>query len=214
MMMVEEINKSVKQNRNWAFLGAGIGLLLIVCYFGYEFMMSVDRPTIRDSRPEVIVSYIINPRGLEKLTQIEQRQFLEEWRNYLMSDEDAKEALASHLKDLDSSQRKQFVNEMMEQFKNIVVDDARQFDRMPTAERNVFIRKRAEELMGQEKFTTEIAKIFGSEVGGQDQIRQWIFGHTTPAEREICSPYLQAIQDVAEQIKKQQRRSASVVAKP
>ena len=213
MMMVEEINKSVKQNRNWAVLGIAIGLALIVGYFGYGIVMAVERPTIRDAQPKTIVSYISNPRGLRGLTQFEQRQFLEEWRAYLMSDAEAKEALGQHLEDLDSEQRKQFVEQMVWQFKEIVVDDARQYSQMTTAERNAFIQKKAEELEGQEVFIRDLSKIFGKDMGGQDAFRNLLIEITTPQERDLCMPYLDAVQRVLEQHRKQ-RRNAEAVARP
>ncbi|MCB9851861.1 MAG: hypothetical protein H6819_02095 [Phycisphaerales bacterium] len=213
MMMVEEINKSVKQNRNWAVLGIGVGLALIIGYFGYGIVMAVEQPTIRDSKPKVIVSYISNPRGLRNLTRFEQRQFLEEWRLYLMSDADAKEALTQHLKDLDLDQRKAFVEQMVWQFKEIVVDDARQYSRMSTAERNKLVQKKAEELEGQEVFVRDLSKVFGKDIGGQDEMRRMVFDITSPEEREICMPYLDALQRVLEQ-KRRQRRNEEAVAKP
>lgn len=213
MMMVEEINKSVKQNRNWAVLGIGVGLVLIVAWFGYKFLMVVEVPTIRDNKPKVIVSYISNPNGLRALTQIEQRQFLEEWRTYLMSDAEAKDALSQHLKDLDLDQRKQFVEQMVWQFKEIVVDDARQYARMTTTERNTFVQKKADELEGQETFVRDLSKVFGKDMGSQDEMRRMIFEITTPQEREISMPYLDALQRVIEQHRKQ-RRNEETVAKP
>ncbi|MCB9856996.1 MAG: hypothetical protein H6818_15055 [Phycisphaerales bacterium] len=203
----------MKQNRNWAVLGIGVGLALIIGYFGYGIVMAVEQPTIRDSKPKVIVSYISNPRGLRNLTRFEQRQFLEEWRLYLMSDADAKEALTQHLKDLDLDQRKAFVEQMVWQFKEIVVDDARQYSRMSTAERNKLVQKKAEELEGQEVFVRDLSKVFGKDIGGQDEMRRMVFDITSPEEREICMPYLDALQRVLEQ-KRRQRRNEEAVAKP
>lgn len=212
MMMVEEINKSVKQNRNWAVLGIGVGLALILGYFGYQYAVSVDRPSIPDSRPKVIVAYISNPHGLRRLAQIEQRQFLEEWREYLMSDDKAKEDLGRHLNELDPPDRKAFVNEMLFQFKELVVDDARRYGNLTNAERNKFVSERAEELSGQDKFVRQIGSSLGSEVGGQEWLRQWVFDNTTPKERELCMPYLDAIQRAAKELEKRRSADASATA--
>ncbi|HPF37307.1 MAG TPA: hypothetical protein P5081_08975 [Phycisphaerae bacterium] len=213
MMMVEEINKSVKKNRNWAVLGAVVGAVAIVGYFGYQFAMTVEKPTIRDNKPKVIVSYICNSRGLRSLAKIEQRQFLEEWRDYLMKDDAAQSALTAHLKDLDLDQRKAFVNEMVNQFKEIILDDARQYQRLKSAERNAYVHKKADELEGQEKFIRQLGDIFGKDMGGQDAFRGLMLEITTPAEREIIMPYIEALQRVIEQHRKQ-RRNAEVAANP
>lgn len=213
MMMVEEINKSVKQNRNWAVLGIGVGLGLLIAYFGYELVMAVDVPAIREAKPKVIVSYISNPRGLRKLTQIEQRQFLDEWRDYLMSDAEAKEALSRHLKELEEEPRKQFVEQIVFQLKEIVVSDAKQYESMATAERSKFVHKRADELGGQREFVEDLGKIFGKDMGGQDEFRKLIFQITTPQERDVSMPYLDAIQRAIEQ-RRNQRRAEPVAANP
>ncbi|MCA9255229.1 MAG: hypothetical protein KDA33_06300 [Phycisphaerales bacterium] len=213
MMMVEEINKSVKKNRNWAVLGAVVGAVAIVGYFGYQFAMTPEKPTIRDNKPKVIVSYICNPRGLRSIAKIEQRQFLEEWRDYLMKDDAAQSALTAHLKDLDLDQRKVFVNEMVYQFKEIVVDDARQFQRLKSADRNAYVHRKSDELEGQEKFVRQLGEIFGKDIGGQDAFRNLLIEITTPEEREVVMPYIEALQRIIEQNHKQ-RRNAEVAANP
>ncbi len=212
-MMVEEINASVKKNRNWAVLGIGVGIVLIVAYFGFEMIMSVERPPVQGTNPKVIVSYISNPRGLEKLAEIEQRQFLEEWQSYLMSDAEAKDALKAHLKDLTSADRKAFLNSMLMKVKGIVMDDARQFERMTSADRNKFMQKKAVEFESQSAFIKELALLFGSEAPSPERFQSWVFEKTTPKEREIATPYLEAVHNVIDQLRTQ-RRNQSVAANP
>jgi hypothetical protein len=209
MMTTEEINRTVKQNRNWIVVGVAMGFVLIAGYFGYEFAMTPDRPAVASASQSAIVEYIIDPRGMDRLTNVEQQQFLEDWRKRLAESPDDKGSLKKALTELSSDQRKQFIERMLGQFKEIVVDEAKQFNQMTTAERNKFVFKQATEFEGHEAFVRELAAVFGREGMSQNKLREWIFEHTTPAEREICIPYLEAIQRVIEQRRKERRAEAA-----
>jgi hypothetical protein len=209
MMTTEEINRSVKQNRNWVLVGVAVGVALIAGYFGYEFAMRPDRPAIATAPQAQIVDYIINPRGMETLANIEQQQFLDDWRERLLKSAEDKEALKAALTNLPSESRKRFIDTMLRQFKQIVVNDAEQFDQLGTAERNKFIFKQATEFEAQEAFVTDLAKIFGKEGMSQDDLREWIFKETSPREREICIPYVEAMNRVIEQRRKERRAEAT-----
>lgn len=209
MMTTEEINRSVKQNRNWVLVGVAVGVALIAGYFGYEFAMKPERPAIATAPQALIVDYIINPRGMETLANIEQQQFLDDWRARLLANAEDKEALKTALTNLSSESRKRFIDTMLGQFKQIVVNDAEQFDQMGTAERNKFIVKQATDFESQEAFVTDLAKIFGKEGMSQDELREWAFKETSPREREICIPYVEAMNRVIEQRRKERRAEAA-----
>jgi len=209
MMTTAEINQSVKQNRNWVLVGVGVGVALIAAYFGYEFAMTPERPAIASAPQAQIVAYIINPRGMEKLANIEQQQFLDDWRDRLAESPSERESLKSALTALSSDSRKAFIERMLGQFRGIVIADAKQFDQMGTAERNKFVFKKAAEFEGHESFVRDLAAIFGKEGMSQDKLREWIFENTTPQDRDICIPYIEAMQRVIEQRRKERTRAAT-----
>ena len=207
-MMTDAIKTNVKKNRHWAFLGAGLGVVLIVGYFGYEMAMTPDRPATVSASQAEIVSYIIDPRGMSKLADIEERQFLDAWRERLVTDAEQKSSLKAALTALSSEERKRFIDTMLKQFKRVIVNDAEQFEQLPSSERSAFVLKKTTEFEAQESFVRDLSLIFGAEAPSSDKLREWVFEHTSPQERELCVPYVEAIQRVAEQRRKQRRGEA------
>ena len=135
-------------------------------------------------------------------------------RARLSANADEKEALKSALTDLSSESRTRFIETMLRQFKKIVVNDAKQFDQMATAERNKFLFRKTTEFESQEAFVRDLALIFGKEGMSQDELREWIFKETSPREREICIPYVEAMNRVIEQRRKQRRDETTATTEP
>jgi len=204
-MTAEEIKTSVKKNRNWAALGVAVGVVLIGGYVGINYVLTPARPQIGGSGTEEIVNYVMNPRGLARLTDIEQRRFLENWHQRIATDEATRKELTEHLRGLDDKARKQFVNTMVVRLKDIMVADSKQYKQLPANEQNDFVFNKTEEFAEQRAFLEEIARIFESDLPDPSKLRGWIFEITTPQERELIEPYFAALQRAAESRKKLDR---------
>ena len=197
-MTAEEIKTSVKKNRNWAVLGILIGVLLIGGYVGFDWLMTPARPALATASAKEIVGYLTNPRGMGRLTDIEQRRFLENWQQRINSDEAMRTELTTYLRGLSDSDRKKFVSTMVGRLKDIMVADAKALKRLPANEQNEFVFNKTEEFTKQEAFIKDLAKIFESDLPDASKLKGWIYDLTTPAERELLEPYLAAIQRAAE----------------
>lgn len=211
-MTTEEMKQSVKQNRNWAVLGVAVGVVLIGGYVTFDWMMTPTMPNVQAATASEVVGYVTNPRGLITLTDIERRRFLDNWNQHIQSDDAARTEMATHLKSLNDGDRKVFVNSMFTQLKDIMVSDAKRFKHLPANEQNDFLFKKTEEFAKQKDFLYELATILQDEIPGQNQLRDWIFQHTTPEEREIIEPYFTALQRAMESRKRMEKHRDEAAA--
>ncbi len=213
-MTAEEIKTSVKKNRNWAVLGVALGVVLIGGYVGINYILTPARPAVSSAGTKEVVDYVMNPRGLARLTDIEQRRFLENWHQRISSDEPTRQDLTTYLRGLDDKDRKAFVNTMVVRLKNIMVADSKQFKQLPANEQNDFVFNKTEEFAKQSAFLKELAIIFESDLPDPSKVRGWIFDITTPQERELIEPYFAALQRAAESRKKLERARDAASAEP
>ena len=212
-MTADEIKTTVKRHRRAAFIGGLAGLLLLVGWIAYDFSMTPLRPDLHTAKAAQIVAYIGDERGLPTLPQIEEHQFLLQWRDIVMQDHEKREELKACFTHLDKPQRKVFSEAIFKYFKRAFIDDAKRYARTPADQKYDFLHKKTAEYREQALFMKEVAVGFKDQVSGrQDDLQKWIMEHTTAEDRAIGEPYFDALKRVREQVKKQQRAPASAPA--
>lgn len=212
-MTAGEVKQTVKSHRPAAVVGGVVGLILIVAWFGYDIAMTPARPEIARGNPAEVVAYIADARGLAKLSQIEQEQFLNQWKDYLLQpghDEELRQCLET----LPDAERKTFAEAIFRQAKRAFVDDAKRYAQQTTPEeKNKFIRDKLNQYASQAEFTKRVASGFkGNAPKSQDELQKWIIENTTAEERAVGEPYVEALKRVREMVKKEQRGAQAVTA--
>jgi hypothetical protein len=204
-MTTGELKQAVKRHRSSAYLGIVAGILLIVGWFAYDMMQTPDTPQIGRAPAAEIVAYVGNARGYARLTQIEQEQFLDRWREFLIN-EGGEEELNDCLDGMDESDRKAFAAAILKHAKRSFIEDARRYARQSTPqEKNAYLREKLEHYQAQARFTKRVASSFRGEAPkNQDQLQQWVIEHTTAEERALGEPYLDALKRVREIVRKEQ----------
>lgn len=214
-MTAGDVKQTVKTHRPAAVIGGVVGLILIVAWFGYNMAMTPARPEIARAKPAEVVAYISNERGFASLTQIEQEQFLTQWKDYLLQpghDAELRECIDS----LSENERKAFAEAVFKQAKRAFVDDAKRYAQQTTPEtKNKFIRDKLDQYASQAEFTKRVASGFkGNAPKSQDELQKWIIENTTAEERAIGEPYVEALKRVREMVKKEQRGAQAASAAP
>ena len=214
-MTTGEVKQVVKRHRPAALFGGMAGVALIVGWFGYDIAMTPAKPDIGNAEAKEIVAYISNERGLAKLADVEQEQFLRRWQEHVVQpgkDVELKECLDG----LDEESRRAFGEAIFRQAKRKFLDEAKRYSAQTTPqERNDFIRERLEEYAAQSAFTKKVAGSFrGSGPKSQDELQKYIMEHTTAEERAIGEPYAEALKRVREVVKKEQRGAQASAANP
>jgi hypothetical protein len=179
----------------------------------YNSAMTPARPVIQTARAGEVVEYISNERGLNKLAQYEQKQFLEQWKTHVMQEGPRKE-LKELFESMDESARKRFVAAITRHFKRAGLEDARRFAQLTNpGERNKFISERLDQYMSEGLLFRDLARSFKSDMaGGPDEVQRWILENTTPEERAVFEPYADALKRVREQMRQQEQAPKSTTA--
>ncbi len=205
-MTSNDVKQVVNRHRPAAVFGAAIGLILIVGWFGYDRAMTPTKPVIASAKAAEVVAYISDERGLAVLPQIEQEQFLEQWKDHV-AQEGPKLQLKACFDELSDDQRKQFTDAFFRHAKRSFLNDARRYSQLATPEeKGEFLRDRLADYEKQALFTRDVAGSFRSDFGQRpDDIQKWTMEHTTAEERAIGEPYVDALKRVREQVRKEQR---------
>lgn len=215
-MPTEQVQQIVKHHRPALIIGSAVGLALITGFIGYELAATPAVPVVPKASASEIVNYIANKRGLAGLPDVQQKQFLDDWKRRL-NDTAARDDLKACLKNLDEEKRRDFVNGLARQLKKAFLEDAKQFARLKMpGEKSEFCRQKLVEGRDQALQFKDIALALKTS-GGQrtDDIQQWVMENTTAEERVIGEPFVDALKRVREQIKKEERGlSLSAERKP
>lgn len=202
-MTADEIKKTVRKHNKAAIIGGAAGLLLLVGYIAYESVATPGRPDVRTAGAAEIVAYIANDRGLSKLAQIQQREFLQQWRDTLTQDAGKKDDLRACLETLDEDLRKAFTDSMFKHFKKTFLDDAKQFNQLAENQKYGFLKSRIIEGREQIVLLKGItAGLKGQYTGSQDDFQKWLIEHTTPEERALGEPFYNALKRIRPQVDK------------
>ncbi len=209
MMTTDVVKQAVKQRRPAALAGGIAGVLILAGYLFYAVAMTPSKPDLRKAPPGDIIQFVANERGLEALTQVEQERFLDQWRAVLVEDEQKKAALKKALSDLGSEDRKALIEAFFKHIKRGYLADARRYKSLPADEQYAFLAEKIDEYEQRAVFMRDVASDLGPGFfgGGQDAMKQWLIEHTTEDERQLGTPYMEALAQVALQLKKQ--RSAA-----
>lgn len=196
-----------------ALLGGLVGLvavLAILGYIGYGIAMTPSKPVLATAQAREIIDYISNPRGLQSLSRVEQEKFLDSWKQSLLDKPEKKGELKAAFNGMSDADRQEFTDGIFDPIKRSFVEDARVYARTPSNERHKFLREKFQLYAREALFIKEVGDAFKTDVlGGQDEQQKWIMRHTTPEERVVCEPYVTALQDIKEQVKKEQRHAAT-----
>ncbi len=217
--MTNEAKNTIHRHRTSAYAGGAVGLAILIGWFAYNSAMTPDKPVIQTAKAAEVVEYIRNDRGLNNLPQIEQQQFLEQWKEHVMQ-EGHKQELKECFDNLDENQRKTFVAAITRHFKRAFMDDARRYAQInQPGERSTFIRDRLQQYATEGVFLKDVSKSFRNDFrGGPDEMKRWIMDNTTPEERAIGEPYADALKRVREQVRQQEQApkppAASAKASP
>jgi len=115
-MPTEQVQQIVKHHRPALIIGSAVGLALITGFIGYELAATPAVPVVPKASASEIVNYIANKRGLAGLPDVQQKQFLDDWKRRL-NDTAARDDLKACLKNLDEEKRRDFVNGLARQLK-------------------------------------------------------------------------------------------------
>ncbi|HWL94956.1 MAG TPA: hypothetical protein VNT79_15660 [Phycisphaerae bacterium] len=208
--MMNEATKNRRPSYRPAVLIGGIvGLGLVVAWFSYDNLMTPARPSVATAGASEVIAYVSNPRGLDRLMDIEQQQFLQQWKDGL-TQEARKKELKDALASLSDEDRKAFTEVIFKHLKKNFMDEASQYARIQSpAEKSEFCRARVAEASKQSAFLKEIAIIFKSDFGGPNEFQEWVLRHTTPGERQLGEPYVEALKRVSTQMKRESRATTT-----
>ncbi len=209
-MTAEEVKTAVRRHRTAAILGGVAGVAVLIGWIGYIVAMTPSKPVLQSATADEVIAYVANPRGLSGLPDVEQRQFLQNWQAR-MREQKYKDAMKASLERLDDSSREEFVDAIFRHLKKGFMDDARHFARLTdAAEQNQFVRQKVAEMNERAVFMKEIAyRALKSNFGGEDELRQWLLEHTSPKERQLGEPYVEALKRVGTQLRKEERSAAA-----
>lgn len=204
---------AIQARKRPAMIGGLIGLaavLGILGYIGYGIAMTPSKPILAVAPAKEIINYISNPRGLQRMSRIEQEKFLGDWKQSLLDNPDRKGELKAAFNAMSDADRQEFTEGIFNPIKRKFVDDARVYARTPATERYKFLREKFQGYAKEALFIKEVADAFktASVFLSQDDQWKWIMNHTTPEERVVCEPYVSALQDIKEQFKKEERKTA------
>jgi hypothetical protein len=205
-MPTQHVQSIVKHHKRALYTGAAVGLTLISAFVVYELAATPAMPVVPRASASEIVAYIGNQRGLAGLPDVQQKQFLDDWKRRL-NDTAARDDLKQCLKDLDDEKRKDFFNGLARHLKKAFLDDAKLYSRLKTpAEKDQFCRQKLIEGRDQALQFKDIALALKTP-GTQrpDDIQQWVMENTTAEERVIGEPFVDALKRVREQVKKEER---------
>ena len=170
-------------------------------------MATPTLPAIQSAGVAEVVGYISNERGLAKLSQIEQQQFLDRWTTHVTQKEN-RQALKTCFDQLDDRQRKKFTGAISKHLKRGFIDEARQFAALTDqGEQNRFLREKLAEGYDRISFIKEVAGAFRGDLGGREEFNQWVLEHTTAKEQVLGERYVEALKRVALQVKREARVS-------
>ena len=208
-MTTDQVKTAAHRHRPAALVGGLIGLILLVAYVAYELAMTPSVPDLQKSPAKDVVAYIASPRGLDKQPQVEQQRFLERWRDLVTQDPKKKDELKACFESIDDELRQGFSAEIFKHFKRNFLDDARAYGRLAMDERNAFLRDRIGQYRDRALFVKDVARGFSKQFKGtEEDLRGWIMEHTTPEERTIGEPYVDALKKAEEQVRKENRKPA------
>ena len=204
---------AIQARKRPALVGGLIGLVAvlgILGYIAYGIAVTPSKPVFATAPARDIIDYISNPRGLQRLSRVEQEKFLDGWKQSLLADPAKKGELKKAFNDMSDADRQEFTDGIFDPIKRSFVDDARIYARTPATERYKFLREKFQLYAKEALFIKEVGDAFKADVlGGQDEQQKWIMKHTTPEERVVCEPYVTALQDIKEQVRKEERNAAS-----
>lgn len=207
-MTAEEMKTTVKHHRRSALAGGLLGLALLVAYGIYHFAMTPGLPDLKTATAAEVVAFVGNERGLGRMPQIEQQQFMMRWRDALMEDAGKKDGLRDCLQSLDDESRKAFTEAMFRHLKRAFLDDAKLFKHTPPEKQFDFLKKRLDEGRAQLLLIKEATAGLKSDLpGNQDEFQGWLLKNTTAEERAWGEPYYNALKHVRTQVEKGERTS-------
>jgi hypothetical protein len=206
-MTTDQVKATVHRYRPAAVVGGLTGLALLIAYVAYEYAMTPAAPDIQKSPARDVITYIASPRGLSGLPQVEQQRFLERWRDVVTQDTRKKEELKACFENMDDQLRQDFSTEIFKHFKRNFLDDAKAFGRLPQQDRNAFLRDRIAQYRERALFVKDVARGFSRQFkGSEEDLRGWVMEHTSPEERSIGEPYVEALKKAEDQVRKETRK--------
>lgn len=213
-MTVKQVKDMVKQHRRSAVYGGLGGLAVVLLFVGWavlEIIWTPAKPNVYTATQPQIVAYVADSRGLVKLNQIEQEQFLKGWMESVMPDPQRRSALAGALGGLDERDRKRFGDAVMKHMKRDFMGDAEQYDRIKDSDKGyAFLRERHTEYTENAAFMKEVGAAFRNDFDSRpEKLQEWVIEHTTAEERAIGEPYVEALKRVRMQIRREQSAARS-----
>jgi hypothetical protein len=214
-MTSDDVRTAVKRHRRAAVYGGVVGLALLIAYVAYAVIQTPPVPDLDSAPPLDVVSYIANPRGLAKQPDIEQQRFLEQWEDVVMRDPQRKEALRACFEGIDDETRERFSDAFFDNVKRAFLEDAKRFNRLPVEERYAFLSERTGAYRERVLFLKDVAAGFKKQLPRtQDEGMQWLMKHTTAEERDVGTPYAEALKRIQEQLKKEGRAPEAQASAP
>ena len=207
-MTTEQIKTTVTKHRHAVLIGGLAGLLILGSYVAYVLAMTPKMPNLKTAPASEAVAYVSDSRGLGKLSQIEQQQFMQRWRDVLVEDSKKKAELRDCLDKLTEKQREAFTEAMFTHMKRAFLDEAKTFSQTPREEQYAFLKKRILEGRQQLLLMKDIAVAFKNQyTGNQDDLQKWLLDHVTAEERALGEPYFNALKQERPRIEKEAQTS-------
>lgn len=203
-------------------VGTSLGILLVFSACGYwvfDRTMTPAVPRLDSASVAEVVSFVVDRRGLMRMSRFEQEEFLDSWKKYY-SDDARQRVLKQHLDQCDESTLRDLRDVLFRVSKRMFLTDAQEYLRIKhdstrayafLADRLARFAAEAAWLKGYGDPAKDLSVAIGTGAPrNPEEWSNWIVRETTPEERVLGEQYLEAIKNVREQEKR--RRSAAAPA--
>lgn len=214
-MTTDDVKNAVKKHRRSAGYGGLVGVLVVLALCGWavlEYALTPGKPNIGNASASEIVSFVADPRGLPKLSQFEQEEFLRKWKLLVMSDGDKKRELSECFDHIESKERKSFTEAVFRHMKRTFMDDAERYIQLRgTDEAFAFLRAKQDQYRDDGLFIKEVAAAFERDFDTRpEKLQEWLLRNTTAEERTLGEPFIEALKRIRIRLRKERRAEAPV----
>lgn len=175
-------------------------------YWLYDTLTAPPVPDVKVASAKEIAAFMGHPRGLIRMSRGEQLAFLADfWPRF--NTPETKKQFSDLMAEMAPSEIGRMQEVIFELAKAQITDDAEQYNRLPEDERLAFIRSRID------KYDAFRANFRGKSSHDMkqglpvdpDEWSKSVMTRTTAADRALCQPYIEALQNEIERQHKEGR---------
>ncbi len=166
-------------------------LLLAGLYVLVDRMLFVPAVPDDTTPGDRLAAFVMDPRGLPRLSQAEREAFLMRQVPRLLREEGVRESFLAAIRQAASESQEAFRNNLFDTFKPILLRDARAYAALDAAGRIAFLDERiiAYNRLGAQTNVHISRHDLGSAAPSGDKLLEWVLSKTTEEERRLCLNY-------------------------